>query len=89
MPAVLTLRLSQEEQRILARRSKLAGMRRTEFVRKLIRGDEIVVGADLTGWANKRAGDKRLRVTPLKRRTRLKWKAGAKRVAAATKQIVE
>ncbi|MEN9634417.1 MAG: hypothetical protein RL077_2821, partial [Verrucomicrobiota bacterium] len=36
MPAVLTVRLSKEEQGILAKRSKRAGMKKATFVRKLI-----------------------------------------------------
>ena len=63
MSAILTLRLTKEEQGILAKRSKRAGMRKATFVRKLIRAEEIVTGADLSAWADRRAGDERLRIT--------------------------
>jgi hypothetical protein len=66
MPAVLTVRLSKEEQGILAKRSKRAGMKKATFVRKLIRDEEIVTGADLLGWASRHAGDERLRISPRK-----------------------
>jgi len=66
MPAVLTVRLTREEQGILAKRSKRAGMKKATFVRKLIRDEEIVTGADLTTWADRHAGDERLRITPRK-----------------------
>ena len=66
MPAILTVRLTKEEEGILARRSKLAGMKKATFVRKLIREEEIVTGADLHAWAERHAGDERLRITPRK-----------------------
>ena len=66
MPAVLTVRLTREEQGILAKRSKRAGMKKATFVRKLIRDEEIVTGADLATWADRHAGDERLRITPRK-----------------------
>ena len=66
MPAVLTVRLTREEQGILAKRSKRAGMKKATFVRKLIRDEEIVTGADLVTWADRHAGDARLRITPRK-----------------------
>ena len=55
MPAVLTVRLSKEEQGILAKRSKRAGMKKATFVRKVIRDEEIVSGADLLAWASRHA----------------------------------
>ena len=66
MSAILTVRLSKEEQGILARRSKRAGLRKATFVRKLIRDEDIVTGADLLSWAERHAGDERLRITPRK-----------------------
>ena len=63
MPAVLTVRLSKEEQGILAKRSKRAGMKKATFVRKLIRDEEIVTGADLLAWARQHAGNERLRIS--------------------------
>jgi hypothetical protein len=66
MPSILTVRLTKEEEGILAKRSKQAGMKKATFVRKLIRQEEIVTGADLLAWAERHAGDQRLRITPRK-----------------------
>jgi hypothetical protein len=66
MPSILTVRLTKEEEGILAKRSKQAGMKKATFVRKLIRQEEIVTGADLMAWAERHAGDQRLRITPRK-----------------------
>lgn len=66
MPAVLTVRLNKEEQGILAKRSKRAGMKKATFVRKLIRDEEIITGADLLSWAGRHAGDERLRISTRK-----------------------
>jgi hypothetical protein len=66
MSAILTVRLTEEEQRLLARRSKRAGMKKATFVRKLIRDEEIVTGADALAWSEKHWGDERLRITPRK-----------------------
>jgi hypothetical protein len=66
MSAILTVRLTKEEQGILAKRSKRAGMKKATFVRKLIRDEEIITGADLAAWADRHAGDERLRITPRK-----------------------
>ena len=41
MSAILTVRLTKEEQGILTKRSKRAGMKKATFVRKLIRDEEI------------------------------------------------
>jgi hypothetical protein len=66
MPSILTVRLTKQEEGILAKRSKQAGMKKATFVRKLIRQEEIVTGADLLAWAERHAGDQRLRITPRK-----------------------
>lgn len=66
MSAILIIRLTKEEQDILARRSKRAGMTKGTFVRKLIRDEEIVTSSDLAAWADRHAGDARLRITPRK-----------------------
>jgi hypothetical protein len=63
MPSILTVRLTKEEEGILAKKSKQAGMKKATFVRKLIRQEEIVTGADLLAWAERHAGDQRLRIT--------------------------
>ena len=65
MPSsVLTVRLTKDEQRILAQRSKRAGMKKATFVRKLIRDEEIITGSDALAWADRHIGDERLRITP-------------------------
>lgn len=66
MSAILTVRLTKEEQGILAKRAKRAGMKKATFMRKLIRDEEIITGADLEAWAERHAGDQRLRITPRK-----------------------
>jgi len=64
MPSILTVRLTKEEEVILAKRAKESGMKKATFVRKLIRDEEIVTGADLLAWTKRHAGDQRLRITP-------------------------
>lgn len=66
MSSVLTVRLTKEEQAILAKRSKRAGMKKATFVRKLIRDEEVVTGADALAWGERHTGDERLRITPRK-----------------------
>jgi hypothetical protein len=66
MPSILTVRLTKEEQAILSKRSKRAGMKKATFVRKLIREEEIVTGADALAWSEKHWGDQGLRNIPRK-----------------------
>lgn len=66
MSSILTVRLTREEQAILAKRSKRAGMKKATFVRKLIRDEEIVTGSDALAWADRHMGDERLRINPRK-----------------------
>lgn len=66
MPAILTVRLTKEEQAILAKRSKRAGMKKATFVRRLIREEEIVTGTDALAWSERRWGDQRLGNAPRK-----------------------
>ena len=66
MSAILTVRLTKDEHLILLKRSRRAGMRKSTFVRMLIRGEEITTGADLVAWAARHAGDARLRIKPRK-----------------------
>jgi len=61
--AILTVRLSEEEERLLARRSQSAGMKKATFVRKLIREEPFVTGADVLVDAAQRMGDPRLRIS--------------------------
>jgi hypothetical protein len=60
---ILTVRLSEEEERVLTRRSRSARMKRATYVRMLIREEPFVTGADVLADARKRMGDARLRVT--------------------------
>jgi hypothetical protein len=61
--AILTVRLTDEEERLLARRARKAGMRRATYVRHLIREEPFVSGADVLVDAARRMGDVRLRVS--------------------------
>ena len=60
--AILTVRLTEEEERLLARRSRSAGMKKASFVRKLIREQPFETASDVLADSRKRMGDVRLRV---------------------------
>ena len=60
--SILTVRLTEEEGRILERRSRKAGVRRATFVRQLIREQPYGTGADVLVDMEKHWGDERLRV---------------------------
>lgn len=59
---ILTVRLTDEEERLLSRRSRSAGMKKATYVRHLIREQPFVTAADALADAKKRMGDERLRV---------------------------
>ena len=59
---ILTVRLTDEEERLLEKRSKNAGMKKATFVRLLIREQPFVTGADVLADAAQRMGDVRMRV---------------------------
>ena len=59
---ILTVRLTDEEERLLEKRSKSAGMKKATFVRQLIREQPFVTGADVLADAAQRMGDVRMRV---------------------------
>lgn len=61
--AILTVRLTAEEDKLLMRRSRSAGMKKATFVRKLIREQPFTTAADVSADAEKRMGDVRLRVS--------------------------
>ena len=46
---ILTVRLTEEEQQILARRSRRAGVKRATFVRQLIRDQPYTTAAEVLG----------------------------------------
>jgi hypothetical protein len=58
---ILTIRLTEEEERALSRRSRKARMTRATYVRMLIRAEGFVTGADVLADAPQRIGDVRLR----------------------------
>jgi len=60
---ILTVRLTEEEERLLARRSRSARMKRSTYVRMLIRDEPFVTAADVLADVPKRVGDVRLRVS--------------------------
>ncbi|HYL03624.1 MAG TPA: hypothetical protein VEU54_09430 [Steroidobacteraceae bacterium] len=60
--AILTVRLTEEEARLLERRSRRAGMKRASFVRKLIREQPFETAGDVLADAARRMGDARLRI---------------------------
>jgi hypothetical protein len=65
---VLTVRLTDEEKRILARRSRKAGLKRATFVRRLIREQPYDTAADLLADIEAQWGNEQLRVTPAHRK---------------------
>jgi hypothetical protein len=60
--AILTVRLTADEERLLAKRSRGAGMKKATFVRQLIREEPFGTAADVVKDAQRRMGDARLRV---------------------------
>ncbi len=61
--AILTVRLTEEEARLLARRSRNAGMKKATFVRQLIRDEPFITASDVLTDASRRMGDARLRIS--------------------------
>lgn len=59
---ILTVRLTDEEERVLARRSRSAGMKKATYVRHLIREQPFLTAADVLLDAEKRMGEERLRI---------------------------
>jgi hypothetical protein len=59
---ILTVRLNEEEERVLSRRSRAARMKRATYIRMLIREEPFLSGADVLEDASKRMGDARLKV---------------------------
>jgi hypothetical protein len=60
---ILTVRLSEDDERALTRRSRSAGMKRAAFIRMLIREEPLATRSDVLADAAKRMGDQRLRVS--------------------------
>lgn len=61
--AILTVRLTAEEERVLTKRSRGAGMKKATYVRQLIREEPFITGADILADAARRMGDSRLRIS--------------------------
>ena len=59
---ILTVRLSDDEERLLTRRAQAARLKRATYVRMLIREEPFVSAAEVLADAAKRMGDPRLRV---------------------------
>lgn len=59
---ILTVRLTEEEKRILEQRSRKAGVKKATFVRQLIREAPLETARDVLADLEKRIGDKRLRI---------------------------
>ena len=60
---ILTVRLTEEEEVLLARRSRKAGMKKATYVRQLIREEPFVTASDVLEDAAQRMGDTRLRIS--------------------------
>lgn len=61
--AILTVRLTAEEERVFTKRSRGAGMKKATYVRQLIREEPFITGADILADAARRMGDSRLRIS--------------------------
>ena len=59
---MISIRLTEEERRILSRRSREAGMKKATFVRSLIRERQFETAADVLAYFEQHLGDERLRV---------------------------
>jgi hypothetical protein len=59
---ILTVRLTEEEKRLLEKRSRKAGVKKAAFVRQLIRETPFESSMDVLADLEKRMGDKRLRI---------------------------
>jgi hypothetical protein len=59
---ILTVRLTEEEERLLDKRSRGAGMKKATYVRQLIRDEPFVTAEDVLEDATQRMGDTRLRI---------------------------
>ena len=60
---ILTVRLTEDEERLLAKRSRSAGMKKATFVRQLIREQPFITASDVLTDAAQRMGDSRLRIS--------------------------
>jgi len=61
--AKLSVRLTDEEERLLARRARNAGMKKATFVRHLIREESFSTASEVLADAAQRMGDMHLRAS--------------------------
>jgi hypothetical protein len=59
---ILTVRLTDEEERLLLKRSRSAGMKKATYVRQLIRETPFLTSTDVLDDLERRYGDERLRI---------------------------
>ena len=59
---VLTVRLTDQEERMLLRRSRVAGVKKATFIRQLIRSEPYRSARDVLADMDKHWGNERLRV---------------------------
>lgn len=59
---ILTVRLTEEEERVLEQRAREAGMKKATFVRQLIREKPFETAADVLEFMMAHMGEKRLRI---------------------------
>jgi hypothetical protein len=68
--AILTVRLTADEERLLAKRPRGAGMKKATFVRQLIREEPFFSGADVVKDTQRRMGDARLHISGARTRAK-------------------
>ena len=61
--AILTVRLTEEEECLLTKRSRSVGMKKATYVRQLIRDEPFVTAEDVLADATRRRGETRLRIS--------------------------
>jgi hypothetical protein len=60
--SILTVRLTDDEDRLLLKRARSAGMKKATYVRHLIRETPFVTAGDVLEDLERRFGDERLRI---------------------------
>lgn len=62
---MLSVRFTEEDELLLARRARDAGMKKAAYVRHLIRDEPVVLASDVLSDAAQRMGDSRLRISDI------------------------
>ena len=65
---ILTVRLNDNEERVLSRRARAARVKRATYVRMLINEEPFVTASEVLADAARRMGDSRLRVRKTRKR---------------------